>query len=55
MEVSLSHKKPVAFGVLTTDNVEQALNRAGLKDGNKGVDACQALLDQLNLIHEHNL
>ena len=55
MEVSLSHKKPVAFGVLTTDNVEQALNRAGLKDGNKGADACHALLDQLNLIHEHNL
>ena len=55
MQVSLSHKKPIAFGVLTTDNVEQALNRAGLKDGNKGAEACTALLEQLNLISEYKL
>jgi 6,7-dimethyl-8-ribityllumazine synthase len=37
--VSIKHTKPVIFGVLTTDNQEQALDRAGGKHGNKGVEA----------------
>ena len=38
-QVSIKHTKPVIFGVLTTDNQEQALDRAGGKHGNKGVEA----------------
>ena len=47
MGVSLSHSKPVAFGVLTTNTLEQALNRAGGKFGNKGVEAAEAALKML--------
>ncbi|MBF0440966.1 MAG: 6,7-dimethyl-8-ribityllumazine synthase [Oligoflexales bacterium] len=39
MRVSIETGVPVIFGILTTDTVEQALNRAGLKHGNKGADA----------------
>src|SRR5574344_1700102 len=39
--VSLEHQIPVAFGVLTTDNLEQAIERAGTKSGNKGSDAAK--------------
>lgn len=42
--------KPVTFGVLTTDNVEQAMNRAGLKFGNKGMEAALAALEMANLM-----
>ena len=49
MNVSLSHNKPVAFGVLTTNNLPQALNRAGGKLGNKGEDAAIAILQMLAL------
>ena len=52
MRVSLDFKKPISFGVLTTDTVEQALNRAGIKHGNKGADAAQALIDQLKVCQE---
>jgi len=52
MNVSLAADKPVSFGVLTTDTVEQALNRAGLKYGNKGEDAASALLFQLKVFEE---
>jgi len=48
MDVSLLHNKPVAFGVLTTNNLEQALNRAGGKFGNKGVEAAEAVLKMLS-------
>ncbi len=41
---------PVIFGVLTTDTVDQALNRAGLKSGNKGVDAALAAMEMANLL-----
>ena len=51
-KVSLEYSKPISFGVLTTDNVEQALNRAGLKYGNKGADAASALLKLLQLFDE---
>ncbi|MES0488865.1 MAG: 6,7-dimethyl-8-ribityllumazine synthase [Leptospirales bacterium] len=55
MRVSLDYKKPISFGVLTTDSVEQALNRAGIKYGNKGVDAAQALIGQLKTFQEANI
>ncbi|MEK6614788.1 MAG: 6,7-dimethyl-8-ribityllumazine synthase [Bacteroidota bacterium] len=47
MDVSLAHNKPVAFGVLTTGTLEQALNRAGGKYGNKGEDAAYSVLKML--------
>jgi len=40
---------PVAFGVLTTDSIEQAIERAGTKAGNKGADAATAALEMVNL------
>lgn len=48
LELNLRYSKPVAFGVLTTDNVQQALDRAGDK-GNKGGEAALALLEMLNI------
>jgi len=42
-------KIPVIFGVLTTDTVEQAMDRAGLKCGNKGADAALAAVEMVNL------
>ena len=42
-------RKPVGFGLLTCDTLEQALDRAGGKHGNKGADAAQAVLDMLDL------
>ena len=53
--VSLEFGKPISFGILTTENVEQALNRAGLKYGNKGSDAANALLQQLHLYNEASI
>lgn len=43
------HAKPVAFGVLTTDTLEQAINRAGAKAGNKGAEAAMAAVEQARL------
>lgn len=43
---------PVAFGVLTTDNIEQALERAGTKAGNKGADAAATAIEMANLMRE---
>lgn len=48
-DVSLKHGKPVIFGVLTTDTVEQALERAGTSEGNKGFDCAIAALQMLAL------
>ena len=50
--VATSMGVPVAFGVLTTDTLDQALARAGGKAGNKGWESALALLEQLDLIHE---
>ena len=50
MQASLATGVPVIFGILTTDTVEQALNRAGLKGGNKGVDAALAAIEMVNLL-----
>lgn len=47
--VSLEASCPVVFGVLTTDSIEQAVERAGTKSGNKGFDAAMALLEMMDL------
>ncbi len=48
--VALESGLPVAFGVLTTDTVEQATDRAGGKDGNKGADAALTAIEMANLL-----
>lgn len=50
--VSLSEEKPVIFGVLTTDNIEQAIERAGTKAGNKGFDAGVTAIEMVNLLRK---
>lgn len=47
--VSLDSGLPVAFGVITTDSIEQAIERAGTKAGNKGVDAAMTAIEMVNL------
>lgn len=49
MEVGLKYNTPVIFGVLTTDNQQQALDRAGGKYGNKGEEAAVAVLEMIDL------
>lgn len=48
--VSLNSDIPVMFGVLTTDSIEQAIERAGTKAGNKGFDCAMAAIEMVNLI-----
>jgi 6,7-dimethyl-8-ribityllumazine synthase len=50
--VSLESSVPITFGVLTTDNLEQAIERAGSKVGNKGWDAAMAAMEMVNLYKE---
>jgi 6,7-dimethyl-8-ribityllumazine synthase len=50
--VGLETGFPVIFGVLTTDNLEQAIERAGTKGGNKGFDAALAAIEMANLMKE---
>jgi 6,7-dimethyl-8-ribityllumazine synthase len=50
--VSLETGIPVTFGVLTTDNLEQAIERAGSKAGNKGWDAAIAAIEMVNLVRQ---
>ncbi|MHB1407700.1 MAG: 6,7-dimethyl-8-ribityllumazine synthase [Desulfitobacteriaceae bacterium] len=50
--VSLQTGLPVIFGVLTTDNIEQAIERAGTKAGNKGFDAAVTAVETANLLHQ---
>ncbi len=52
LSAGLATGVPVIFGVLTTDTVEQALNRAGLKAGNKGMDAALAAIEMVNLLKQ---
>jgi 6,7-dimethyl-8-ribityllumazine synthase len=47
--VTLKHAKPVTFGVLTTDTIEQAIERAGSKAGNKGFEAMTGLIELIDL------
>ncbi len=53
-QVSLNTGIPVTFGVLTTDNIEQAIERAGTKAGNKGSDAARTAIEMANLVKELN-
>jgi 6,7-dimethyl-8-ribityllumazine synthase len=50
--VSLKYKKPVTYGVLTVDNIEQAIERAGSKAGNKGFEAMVGVIELLNLYRQ---
>ncbi|HBF43418.1 MAG TPA: 6,7-dimethyl-8-ribityllumazine synthase [Desulfobacteraceae bacterium] len=50
--VALESGLPVTFGVLTTDNLEQAIERAGSKSGNKGYEAAVAAIEMVNLFKE---
>ncbi|MFA5531834.1 MAG: 6,7-dimethyl-8-ribityllumazine synthase [Thiohalomonadaceae bacterium] len=49
-QVSMSHDVPVAFGVLTVDTIEQAIERAGTKAGNKGVEAALSAIEMVNVL-----
>jgi 6,7-dimethyl-8-ribityllumazine synthase len=50
--LSLEHEIPVAFGVLITETIEQAIERAGTKIGNKGFDAAMSAIEMANLMKE---
>ncbi len=50
--VSLKYQKPVSFGLLTTDSIEQAIERAGTKAGNKGFEAMTVVIEMLSLYEE---
>jgi 6,7-dimethyl-8-ribityllumazine synthase len=49
-QISLEFDIPIGFGVLTTDTIEQAIERAGTKAGNKGVDAAMSAMEMANLL-----
>lgn len=51
-QVSLDTEIPVIFGVLTTDTIQQAIERAGTKAGNKGFDAAMSAIEMVNLLNE---
>ena len=51
-QVSLESEKPIGFGILTTESVEQAIERAGTKAGNKGFDAAMTVVEMVNLLKE---
>lgn len=48
--VSMNHNLPVGFGVLTVENIEQAIERAGTKAGNKGVEAAMSVVEMINVL-----
>ena len=52
---SLEPEKPIAFGIITSDSIEQAIERAGTKAGNKGYDAAMSAIEMANLIKDNNL
>ena len=49
-QISLAHRVPVGFGLLTCDTIEQAIERAGTKAGNKGADAALAAVEMVDLL-----
>lgn len=51
-QVALEFDTPVTFGVLTTDTIEQAIERSGTKAGNKGGESALALLEMVNMLQE---
>ncbi len=52
--VGLKTGVPTLFGIITTDNIEQAIERAGTKAGNKGYDAACSAIEMINLVKEIN-
>jgi 6,7-dimethyl-8-ribityllumazine synthase len=54
-QVSLEFDKPVVFGIITSENIEQAIERAGTKSGNKGYDAAITAIEMVNLIKDNAL
>jgi 6,7-dimethyl-8-ribityllumazine synthase len=51
-QVSLTHGLPIAFGVLTVDSIEQAIERSGTKAGNKGAEAALSALEMVGLLSQ---
>ncbi|MCB1763211.1 MAG: 6,7-dimethyl-8-ribityllumazine synthase [Gammaproteobacteria bacterium] len=51
-QVTLKHGIPIAFGVLTVDTIEQAIERAGTKAGNKGAEAAISAIEMVNLLRQ---
>jgi len=51
-QIGLSASMPVVFGVLTTDTIEQAIERAGTKSGNKGFDAAMSAIEMANIFKQ---
>lgn len=51
-QVILKHGIPIAFGVLTVDTIEQAIERAGTKAGNKGAEAAASAIEMVNLLRQ---
>jgi len=54
-QISMEEEVAVSFGILTVDTIEQGIERAGTKSGNKGYDAVFALIETLNLLREAGL
>ena len=54
-QISMEDGVPISYGVLTVDTIEQGIERAGSKSGNKGTDSAFALVETLNLIRESGL
>jgi 6,7-dimethyl-8-ribityllumazine synthase len=50
--VGLEQSVPITFGILTTDSLEQAIERAGTKAGNKGFEAAQAAIEMADLMRQ---
>lgn len=48
----LEYRRPIGFGVLTTENEEQAMDRAGGKHGNKGAEAAQVVMEMIGLVND---
>ncbi len=54
-QASLEIEKPISFGIITSDNIEQAIERAGTKSGNKGYDAAMSAIEMVSLIKDNKL
>lgn len=54
-QIAMEEGLPVSYGILTVDSIEQGIERAGTKAGNKGYDAAFALVEMLNLLRESGL
>lgn len=52
---SLEYAKPISFGIITSETIEQAIERAGTKSGNKGYDAAIAAIEMVNLLKQRGL